>query len=203
MRIGSAMKVAIAALLALGSVAPAGAEICDVKFYDSHLGKITGDADRRWQRGDQFILCFTPTSDGFASLWDRIPSNAPVERLVPNANYRGVGEKAALVAGGQETCFGTGKDGYYLVMDPADGDGFGLMFLIFQEKEDLHPTEASFDTGRRFASRYEALGAGTIAVGPEAAQEHDAQTAAPEGAARSCPNGQRPRKSFNYSYRVE
>ncbi|MEO1294022.1 MAG: hypothetical protein AAFV62_14560, partial [Pseudomonadota bacterium] len=189
-------------LAVLLGASPAAAELCGLTVYDSLRGVQSGEADRAFNKGDQFVVCFTPLEDGFASLWDRIPTNHPVERLVPNVNFKGSGTKAAKVSGGEEHCFGTGTDGYYLVMDPEDGDGRGLMFLIFQTDEAKHPTEDSFESSQKLASGYRRYGAGSIAV-DEGAEDEAVETAPALTGGPSCPNGRRPNKVATYSYFVE
>lgn len=164
-RVASASFVAgLAAFGVLGSsAAPALAALCDLKVYRSSFGERKAESDTVFKKEEQFQVCFRATQDGFVTLWDRIPTDGDVERLVPNENYTGPGtKKAAKVEKDVERCFGDGNNGYYLLMDPADGDGLGMMWLVFTEESENHPDIASFSTPKDFAKEYKRFGAGSI-----------------------------------------
>lgn len=170
----SALGMAVAAAASLAA-SPTLAGICQLAVHHSNLGARGAESDTVFQKEDQFQVCFRATKAGFVTLWDRIPTDGPVERLVPNENFTGEGGKAAKVTAGEMRCFGDGSDGYYLVMDPADGDGLGLMWLVFTDVEEGHPELASFSTPNEFAKEYSRFGAGSIkASRPEVQENTDA-----------------------------
>lgn len=156
-----------------------------------------GESDQLFTINEFFVVCFRARSDGYVTLWDRMPQDAPVERVVPGPHYTGVGTVAAQVKGGERTCFGTGRDGYYMTMDAADGVGVGLMWLVFTEDEATHPTADTYDSVDMFSNAWasNALGAGS-APGDGAAAP-DPNTVAADDVA-SC----RWERSLEYQYRV-
>lgn len=184
-----------AAVAATGAVAEESG-LCDMKVYDSSRGAVAGEAQPTFKSLDQFVVCFRSTADGYVTLWDRMPTDAAVERLVPNANYIDKDAVAAPVTAGEKTCFGTGADGYYLQMDPKDGDGLGLMWLVFTEDADTHPLESSFSSSSQFAASYDRFGAGAIETDRQGA---DNAGSIPSGIGGACA----PKKSLSYSYVVE
>ncbi len=189
----TAATAAIVASTALGAAfwaGPAFAGVCELVVYRSDEGRRGPEADTVFAKLDQFQVCFRATKAGYVTLWDRIPTSGPVERLVPGEFYTGDGTKAARVAAGETRCFGDGSDGYYLQMDPADGDGLGLMWLVFTEDEQNHPELASFDTPNAFAAEYSRFGAGTVKA------TRPAEQAAPA----VCDT---PQSSLQYLYRVQ
>ncbi len=166
---GTTLAAASTALLL--AVQPAAAELCDMRVYDGELDANSrliqkGEADQLFAVDDFFLVCFHARRDGYVTLWDRMPQDAPVERVVPGPHYNGEGTVAAKVDGGDRTCFGTGRDGYYMTMEAKDGIGVGLMWLVFTPDEDGHPTSDTYDSVGQFANSFEnsALGAGPLAA---------------------------------------
>lgn len=191
-------RLARLALLALGAAVvsgPAAAEICGLKVYDSVNAERIGEADSVFRQGDEFIVCFTPLKDGYVSLWDRIPADAPVERLGPSQVFE-KNHKARKVAAGETQCFGDGSaepgsTRYKLVMEAKDGLGLGRMWLVYSEALDAHPDQAAFDSVFMFKDSYERrFGAGAIDAGPE------------DGGARPDPTGCTAAGSLEFDYRV-
>ena len=149
--------------------APAMAGICNLTVnkaeYNRSIRKVEmGEASRNFAPGEGFVMCFQATQDGYVSAWDRIPRNGPIERLVPNDNYRGEGVQAAKVSAGENYCFGDGQDGYLLHMDPADGTGRGLVWLVFTPSESDQPKDGNFDTAKKFQDSFQRLGAGSFGI---------------------------------------
>lgn len=175
----------------VATAGPAAAGICEISVFDSSFGKVVQEADPVFHKNEQFIICFRPTRPGYVTLWDRMPISAPVERLVPNVNFKGVGEKAARVEVGDLHCFGTGDDGYYLVMEEQDGDGLGLMWLVYTEEEATHPAAASFSSSKDFAASFP-RGHGAGLDGGFRAETERPQAASCEG-----------ELSLSFTYRVE
>ncbi|MBX2856653.1 MAG: hypothetical protein KTR21_16820 [Rhodobacteraceae bacterium] len=163
------LATAVAALAAMTATSPALAGICNLTVqgatYDRSAGKVTIAApSREFAPGDGFVMCFQADEAGYVSAWDRIPRNGPIERLVPNENYSGEGVKAAKVSAGENYCFGDGKDGYLLFMDPADGTGRGLVWLVFTPSEADQPADGSFETAKKFQEGFQRLGAGSFGI---------------------------------------
>lgn len=193
--------VALAGGLA-ASVQPALAELCDMRVYDATLNAGNqlvqqGEADQLFAVDDFFVVCFYARRDGFVTLWDRMPQDAPVERVVPGPHYTGEGVIAAKVTGGERSCFGTGRDGYYMTMEAKDGVGVGLMWLVFTAKEEDHPTSDTYDSVGQFANSWEnsMLGAGSLAAA--GADAPDPNTV-PDADLSAC----RWESSLEYQYRV-
>lgn len=201
-RRGSAAAATAATLALLASVQPAAAELCDMRVYDASLDANSrlvqqGEADQLFTVDDFFLVCFYARRDGFVTLWDRMPEDAPVERVVPGPHYTGEGTVASRVTGGERTCFGTGRDGYYMTMEARDGVGVGLMWLVFTPEEADHPTADTYDSVNQFANSWtnSTLGAGSAAAGAESPDPNTVEDAD----LTAC----RWEASLEYQYRVE
>lgn len=190
-----ARAAAAAALTVALAASPAAAGICGLQVFGSDFGvQRAAPKDDIFKKGAQFQICFKVVKDGYVTLWDRIPFEGEtigkVERLVPGAFFEGEGTAAAKVKAGETRCFGDGKNGYYLVMDPQDGVGLGLMWLVYTPTEDDHPTIASFSSPKEFESAWvERYGAGTVR----------AKRPADKAPSVSCDD---PQLSLTYAYRV-
>ena len=180
--------VAVAAVSILWPSASA-AQICDLVVFNSFGGALKGRAASPFKPGDEYILCFRLTSAGYVSLWDRMPITGSVERIVPNAFVKAEADRRAVrLDPSTRHCFGTGIEGYFLFMDPADGYGNGVMWLMFHNEEELHPTEQSFTTAATFDEGYKYYGAG-VSAGDAPAEKIDDPCAAGV-------------KTLNFYYRV-
>ena len=168
-RLAGAAAAVAAMTAAMTVTSPALAGICNLTVkkatYDRSAGKVQiAEASRQFAPGEEFVMCFLADQDGYVSAWDRIPRDGPIERLVPNDNYRGEGSNAAKVYAGQNYCFGDGKDGYLLFMDPADGAGRGLVWLVFTPNEADQPADGSFETAKKFQDSFPRIGAGSFGI---------------------------------------
>lgn len=180
------------ALLAMAMSGHALAGICDLKIYHSDRGERSGEASRYFAPADQFVACFRATKDGYVTLWDRMPSSGPIERLAPNDNFTGDGERAVKVSAGDRRCFGDGAEGYLLFMDPADGVGTGFMWLVFTDVEDTQPVDGQYASTGEFQQSFERLGAGSMAA-------ISGGSAAAPATRGECA----PQKALRYPYRVQ
>ncbi|MEO1328690.1 MAG: hypothetical protein AAFW46_03435 [Pseudomonadota bacterium] len=162
----------LAALATTLGAQPALAGMCDVKVFRSQLGEKRVEANGEFKTNEQFQVCFQVTQTGFVTLWDQIPTDGPIERLVPGPYFSGEGSRAAKVVAGAVRCFGDGSDGYYLAMDPDDGVGTGKMWLVFTDAEENHPDETSFNSNEDIAAKFQRFGAGSVrALSPTEAEE--------------------------------
>lgn len=192
---GRGATVVLAALSALLAAGPAAAEICDLKVYDASRGKRLQESDTVFAKDQQFIVCFKPLKDGYVSLWDRIPRDAPVERLAPSPKFEK--SKARQVTAGEPQCFGDGSaepgaTGYVLLMEASDGFGLGRMWLVFSEHLEDHPGEQAFDSVSMFKGAYERrFGAGSMKIEPDTRAD---EAPPPSGCASA--------GSLDYFYRV-
>lgn len=196
-------SAAAACFALLGAIAPqsARAELCALKVFQSLRGQSQAEREigpgglvRTWARGDQFIVCVTPMTDGVISLWDRMEASGVADRLAPNEVYTGPGERAIPVAGGREVCLGDGSDGYWLQMDPRDGVGLGRLWIVFSTTEADHPGEETYSEIDELATLYERFGAGAVT-----SRGADGLARAGRGEDGSCA----PRASVEVDYRVE
>lgn len=185
-------------VMAIGA-GPAAAEICNMQVFDSVNGELKQKADTQFLKEDQFVVCVTAAKAGFVSLWDRIPSDGPVERLGPSPHFED--DTAREVAAGQTVCFGDGKPApngarYLLNMDPNDGDGLGVMWIVYSDTLEDHPGDTSFNSIGEFAMSVDrAFGAGARDVDPAAATE---ATLRPSVEGECVTSGH-----LNFVYRVE
>ena len=123
-------------------------------------------------------------------MWDRLPVQGPIERLVPNDNSIPQGARAAKVEKDERRCFGDGTDGYYLFMDPADGLGRGYMWLVFTESEEQQPSNGRYSDSAAFQEGFERVGAGSMS----------AMAAPSQGSSRG--EACEPRDALRYPYEV-
>lgn len=194
---GAGLVASLAAFFA--AAGPAAAEICDLKVYNSSFFVRGDESDQYFEKGDQFILCFTARKDGYVSLWDQSPQNGQVERLGPSPKFEK--SKARKVSAGETRCFGDGEveeggQPYALLMEAQDGYGLGRMWLVFSESVGDHPDDQVFNSPMIFANSYDKrLGAGAIAIDPELARKAEGRT---DAARSTCAKT----GSLDYNYRV-
>ncbi|MEO1303961.1 MAG: hypothetical protein AAFV37_03220 [Pseudomonadota bacterium] len=174
------------------------AQICNLEVYKSNSGALLEEVDETatFSAGEEYIICFSSGADGYVSLWDRLPINSPVTRLVPNEFQTQSFERAVFVSRTDRHCFGSGEDGYFLHMDPDDGLGVGVMWLLYQRTESLHPDEGSFDSAAKFDQGYVRYGAGA----KQAPGFGNADTEKDSERTKSCASNT---KTLLYRYRVQ
>ncbi|MEL6317327.1 MAG: hypothetical protein AAFR16_06770 [Pseudomonadota bacterium] len=196
-RNGAAALCAAAVAAICAGAGPASAGLCGLEVFDSERGVAGGASDRGFAVREQFVVCVRASADGVVSLWDRMPTSGPVERLAPNPRSRRAEARAIPVSAGERVCFGDGSDGYYLAMTDEDGIGPGLMWAVFTESEETHPVESSFSSTESFADSFERYGAGSLKDSMDAKPARPGRSVS-ETAEAPC----EPRNSLRYFYVV-
>ena len=73
--------------------------------------------------GEQVVLCFSTSEDGYVALWNSDAEGLVPTRIYPNEfDAETADEAAAWVAGGAETCIGGDDDSFRLVIERPLGE---------------------------------------------------------------------------------
>lgn len=135
------------------------AQVCNLEVYKSKSGRVGAVVDGPFAQDEEYIVCFGVSEPGYVSLWDKFPLSGSAERIVPNAHDRDAqSQRAVKLPRGDRHCFGTGIEGYYLFMDPAEGYGVGVMTLMYRKEDAAHPAPADFSSVDVFDEGYDSYG---------------------------------------------
>ena len=112
------LAMAFTALTAVDAEAQTGAPAIasvdvNVRGTQQRDGPAGGVTAHRFAVGEQVVICFTPSHDGFVSVWAKETDAPDVTRIFPN-RYAGVDRAGLPVESGVEHCIGQSGDGFSL-----------------------------------------------------------------------------------------
>ena len=126
----------------------------DVEIRGADQRQSLDVADFQFAVGDPVVICFTPSHDGFVSVWAKDPGTPDVTRLLPNP-YAGVDLDGVAVTSGVEQCIGREGDGFSLrAQEPI---GVTEITVAWTARADEQPTPQMFENPTAHA--------GTMALG--------------------------------------